>query len=232
MIKTSLILADARRVLASLPDESFDCIATDPPYKTIGGGNRESGNQRHGRPSGMLASNNGKGGFEHNDIHWSEFLPGFFRVLKTDAHCYVFTNTLNMRDALNCADSAGFKLHNVLGAVKQNVTPNRWYMKNGEYVLFLRKGKAFPINDIASKTFHGWQNPVGAKLHPSEKSVDLMRLYVENSTQPGANVLDPFMGSGSTGVACQQTERHFMGVEIDTDYYMTACRRMKKLPCF
>lgn len=57
-------------------------------------------------------------------------------------------------------------------------------------------------------------------------TVDLMKLYVENSSQVGDTVLDPFMGSGSTGVACKELGRNFIGVELDKQYFDIATKRV------
>jgi DNA modification methylase len=222
-----LMLGDARVLLPHVPSSSVDLICTDPPYRTISGG--EQGGMRT-RPSGMLASNNGKGGFEHNDISFAEYLPDFFRVLRPQAHLYLMINFLNLEEAMREVRSAGFDIHNLLVARKQNATPNRWYMKNCEYVLLCRKGAAFPINDCGAMTCHDWKNPVGQKSHPTEKSVELMQGYILNSSQPDHVVMDPFMGTGATGIAARAAGRRFMGFEIDRNYYLTACKRMRMMP--
>lgn len=135
---------------------------------------------------------------------------------------------MNMREMLNAAYDAGFKLHNILVWEKNNCTPSQFYMKNCEYILFLRKGKAKWINNIgSSKTVHHFDNIIGNKQHPTEKPVDLMKFYIENSTNLGDIVLDPFMGSGSTGIACVETGRDFIGIELDSEYFSTAQKRIK-----
>ena len=226
-----LKLGDARKLLRAMPSASVDLIVTDPPYKTIGGGTGESGTPGHRRPAGMLASNNAKGGFEHNDIAFKEYMHDCFRVLRDPGHIYIMVNFLNLEEALQQLRLHGFGIHNLLVARKQNATPNRWYMKNCEYTIFARKGPAFPINDCGSMTCHDWVNPVGEKSHPTEKSVDLMKLYILNSSRPGDVVMDPFMGAGSVGVACRETGRKFIGFEIDPEYYATAIKRMRVMPC-
>jgi DNA modification methylase len=225
-----LILGDARALLRTVPTGSVDLICTDPPYRTIGGGNSESGTPGHQRPSGMLASNNSKGGFEHNDIEFREYLHDLYRVLKDPGHIYLMVNFYNLKTAMVEMERHGFKLHNLLVARKQNATPNRWYMKNAEYVIFGRKGAAFPINDCGSMTCHDWTNPVGAKVHPTEKTVELMESYILNSSKPGDVVMDPFMGAGATGVAALKSGRRFIGFESYPEYFTTACKRMRKMP--
>lgn len=65
------------------------------------------------------------------------------------------------------------------------------------------------------------------KNHPSPKPVEYMRCIINRFTNEGDTVLDPFMGSGSTGVACAQTGRKFIGIEIDPVYYAIAEKRIK-----
>ena len=62
--------------------------------------------------------------------------------------------------------------------------------------------------------------------HPTQKPVVLMKHFIKTLTNPGDLVLDPFMGSGSTGVAAQELGRRFVGIELDEIYYRIACRRM------
>ena len=64
--------------------------------------------------------------------------------------------------------------------------------------------------------------------HPSPKPIDYMRKLIERTTNEGDTILDPFMGSGTTGVACVQTGRDFIGIEIDPDYFAIAQKRIKK----
>jgi DNA modification methylase len=225
----TVTLGDARQLLREIPSGMIDCIITDPPYRVISGGSNEGKVGLH-RPGGMLAKNDGKI-FPDNELRFRDYLHDFFRVLRDPGHLYLMVNVLNMEEALSELRRNGFKLHNILAARKQNVTPNRWYMKNVEYVLFARKGAAFPINNPSSTTCHDWTNPVGQKSHPTEKSVELMLQYIENSTKLGEIVLDPFMGSGATGVAAKKSGRSFIGFEKNPEYYLTACQRIGVMPC-
>ena len=70
------------------------------------------------------------------------------------------------------------------------------------------------------------KNIVGNKTHPTEKPVELLKVLIENSSNAGDIVLDPFMGTGSTGEACIQTGRKFIGIEIDREYYNIAENRL------
>ena len=211
---------DCLNVLKEIDDNSIDLVVTDPPYEVITGG-RNGGVK--GKPSGILTENKQlMKSIPKADLWLSEC----FRVMKDGTHIYIMTNTLNLTNYLNIINSVGFKLHNLLVWNKNNTTPNRWYMKNCEYVIFARKGFAKSINNPSSQTVHNFDNIIGNKKHPTEKPVDLMKLYVGNSSQVGDTVLDPFMGVGSTGVACKELNRNFIGVELDKHYFDIATKRI------
>ena len=106
-----------------------------------------------------------------------------------------------------------------------------FYMSQFEYILFFHKGRGKKINncgtaDILSipdkKTKEGGRN-----VHDTEKPVQLMQILIENSTQAGETVLDPFMGIGSTGSAAVRSGRNFIGIEIDDKYFSYAKARIK-----
>lgn len=215
--------ADCLTILKELENDTIDLIVTDPPYKVIGGGNANAGK---GAPSGMLTKNDGKI-FDHNNIRISEWASEFFRILKDGCHAYIMCNCLNMQEYINELTRVGFKLHNILIWQKNNVTPNRWYMKNVEYTLFVRKGMAKSINNKGSKTCVSIDNIIGKKLHPTQKPVELMEYYINNSSEEEDIVLDPFMGCGSTGVACRLNNRNFFGIEIDEEYFKIAEERIE-----
>jgi DNA modification methylase len=63
--------------------------------------------------------------------------------------------------------------------------------------------------------------------HPAEKPVSLMRWLVDNSTKPAATVMDPFMGSGTTGIAAINSGRSFIGIEQDPEWFRLACERIE-----
>ena len=219
-----LIYGDCMEHLKTISDNSIDLVVTDPPYPVISGGKPHM----KGQPSGMLSKNDGKI-FNYNNIKPEMWIPEIYRILKSGSQCYIMVNTINLKRYLDVCDSCGFMLHNILVWEKNNVTPSRWYMKNGEFTLFLRKGKAKTINNVGSKMVHQFNNIIGNKLHPTEKPIELMRFYIENSSNPGDTVLDPFMGSGSTIIACADCNRRFIGIEIDKEYFDIAKLRISSL---
>lgn len=223
---TEILINDVHNVdfihgVKLISDNSINCVITDPPYRCISGGRPH----KKGQPSGMLSSNNGKN-FEFNSIKPEEWFPEIYRILKPNSHCYIMCNTINLENYLKLSKDTGFNLHNILVWHKNNVTPSRWYMKNAEFTLFLRKGKAKPINNISSKMIHSFKNILGNKLHPTEKPIELMEFYLLNSTNENDIVFDPFCGSGSTLIAALKNNRKYIGFEIDQKYYEVALNRI------
>lgn len=210
------------QLLKDLDSNSIDLLVTDPPYKIITGGDSNGINSI--RPKGILSGNRELMKFIPK---FDEWLPDCFRVLKDGSHAYIMVNSSNLLKMANSIEKAGFKIHNYLIWKKNNCTPSQYYMKNCEYTIFCRKGKAKYINNIGdSKTVHDFNNIIGNKIHPTEKPVELMKYYIENSSNQNDIILDPFMGSGSTGVACLNLDRKFIGFEIDEDYYNIATNRI------
>lgn len=231
IIKKEVIIGDCRLLLGDMLEivpslGGVDCAVSDPPYKLTSGGQRSNASiQMQGKFAHDKYNNDGK--FIPCDVDWSDFMPPIFGALKDSAHAYVMANNRHVQNMLSSAEGAGFKFHNLLVWNKGTATPNRWYMKNLEYTGFFYKGKAFSINDCGSAQLHKIPNVLNA-AHPTEKPPELMAVYIGNSTQRGEMVLDPFMGSGTTGVACAKLGRKFIGIELEPKYFEIACERIKK----
>jgi len=215
----TLYEGDCLEIMPSLAP--VDCVVTDPPYLLTYGG-------CHGSLGGKLAEENydNTGGIVDCKIDWPDFMPAILASLRENAHAYIMSNNRHVQNMFIAGASAGFRFHNLLVWDKGTATPNRWYMKNLEYTGFLYKGKAFFINDCGSKQLHKVPNILNAQ-HPTEKPAELMAVYIGNSTQPGETVLDSFMGSGSTGVACAKLGRKFIGIELKASHFDTACERIE-----
>lgn len=224
----NLICGDCLSEIQKLPNESIDLIVTDPPYKITARGNR-------GTTGGMLAKKISMQGqcFQFNNIDCVDYAPEFYRVLKDGSHCYIMSNHINLLHTLNTFVDTGFHFTKSLILDKGNKIMGRFYMSQFEYILFFRKGKGIQINncgtsDIISVPNIKLKNDFGQNLHDTEKPVRLMEILIENSSRQGGTVLDPFMGIGSTGIACKKLNRNFIGFELDKEYFDIATARIKE----
>lgn len=166
--------------------------------------------------------------FKHNEIKFNEWLPEIYRVLKQNTHCYIYINPRNLKELQIEAEKVGFKYQQLIVWKKNNATPNKYYLNSYELILMLRKGNAKNINNLGTKNILEVNNILGGKkTHPTEKPVELNKILIENSTNERDIVLDCFMGTGSTGVACKELNRNFIGIEIDEKYYNIAKQRIE-----
>lgn len=222
-------LGDALEKLDDLEEKSIDLAIVDPPYrlnKTTGGVSKSGFVDKW---QGNIKGSDVKASIL-NDVNFEDWLPKLYRVLKENSHCYIWTNDKNLAELQTKAEKVGFRLHNILIWKKNNSTPNRWYMKNCEFILFLYKGKAIPIKNKGTSQFLEYRNKSGKdKLHPTEKPVELLEVLIENSSDENDLVLDCFMGCGSTGVAALNLKRNFIGFELDKKYFDIAEKRLKEL---
>lgn len=224
---------DCLEFMKGMQDESVDLIVTDPPYEIIHGG---CSSDRMGGIFKIVDVNgnntevaNGKL-FKHCEIKPSSFMPELFRILKNKTHCYIMVNSGNLNEFWNEALKAGFGFHNLLIWEKDSHTMNKWYMKNCEYILFLRKGEAKNINNMGSKVVfkvNNLRNKLTTNKHPTEKPFDLIKHFVLNSSNKGEIVFDPFGGSCVLAEVCLTYERDFIITEIDKKYYEMGLERLK-----
>ena len=220
---------DTLEFVKTLPDESIDLIVTHPPYKVTARGNA-------GNSGGMMQDKLSMQGkiFKHNDIKPIEYLPEFYRVLKDGSHCYIMTNHVNLHEMLNVAKESGFHFIKSLIWNKSNKIMGQYYMSQFEYILFFRKGKGKKINkcgtadilEIPNKKTKGHD---GKNLHDTEKPVELMKILIENSSNRDEIVFEPFMGIGSTVIACKELNRQYIACEIDEKYYEVAKNRIESV---
>lgn len=218
----TLYLGDAMAILPALP--KTDLVVSDVPYALTTGGVSKSSKTM----SGIFAAHNYRndGQLIMATVPFPDMMEAIYGALADDADCYVMSNDKNVHPIMTAAFDAGFSLHNLLAWDKITPTANRWYMKNLEFTLYLWKGRARTINNPSSKQLirGGIEKEVG---HPTEKPVHLMAEYIVNSSHREQTVLDPFMGSGTTGVAAVRLRRKFIGIEIDPKWFEVACDRVE-----
>ena len=218
---------DVLELMKTMSDESIDLIVTDPPYKVTARGNA-------GNSGGMMQDKLSMQGkiFKHNDIKPSEYIPEFYRLLKDGSHCYIMTNHGNLHEMLNVAKESGFHFIKSLVWNKGNKIMGQYYMSQFEYILFFRKGRGKKINkcgtaDILEIPNKKTKGEDGKNIHDTEKPVELMKVLIENSSNIDEVVFEPFMGVGSTIMACIELDRKYIGCEIEEKYYNIAKNRIE-----
>lgn len=219
----TLYEGDAMAILPLLQPSHL--IVSDVPYALTTGGVSKSSKTMSGIFSAHNYRNDGQ--LVMATVPFPDMMAAFYSAIGTDADCYVMSNDKNINPLQNAAMQAGFQFHNLLAWDKVTPTPNRWYMKNLEFTLYFWKGNAKTINNPSAKQLlRGGIDKVSE--HPTGKPVYLMAEYIFNSSKIDETVLDPFMGSGTTGVAAVQLARKFVGIEIDPVFFDMACERISK----
>ena len=223
-----LIHGDCLELLNNIPENSIDLIVTDPPYKITPKG-------CNGNTGGFITKKSSMKGniFEHNNCNVKDWMPKLYNVLKEGSHCYIMCNHINLIEYLNVATNCGFHFIKSLIWDKRAKIMGRAYMSQFEYILFFRKGEFKKVNncgisDIISIANKKPKDDNGNNLHDTSKPIELMELLINQSSNIGDLVLDPFSGIGTTALACINTQRKFVGMELDNTYFDIAQKRIKE----
>lgn len=218
-----LIQDDCLNVMKMMPDGSVDLIVTDPPYEIAisGGGLFRQPDKQYVKELANI-----KDGFS------DEILDEMCRIMKK-INIYLFCSQKQIMPLLQYWVNKKGCNWNILSWHKTNPVPacGNKYLTDTEFILFFRqKGVrlygsfdtkrtwyATPLNQAEKKKYK----------HPTVKPIRILSNLIENSSIPGDMVFDPFMGSGSTGVACINTGRNFIGIELDENYFEIAKNRIE-----
>jgi len=245
--RAELHCADQRAFLASLPDESVDCVWTDPPYFLSNDGPTCVAGKRRKVNKGEWDRSQGLSGDHQFNLAW---LAECQRVLRPAGTIWV-SGTTHVYLSVGMAMMAlGFRILNDIVWEKPNPPPNlgcRCFTHATEMILWATKAPRgsrhrHVFNYDAMKQANDgrqmknvWRYAApgaGEKRHgrhPTQKPLALIERCIEASTLPGQRVLDPFAGSGSTGVAALRRGREFVGCEIEPDYARLAVERLRAL---
>ncbi len=210
MTKWLINKGDAIDWLRELQHDSVDLIVTDPPYESLEK-HRAIGTTTRLKHS-KASSNNW---FEiFPNARFEELFSELYRVLKKDRHLYLFCDQETMFVAKPIAEAAGFRFWKPLIWDKQKIGMGYHYRSRYELVLFFEKGKR-KLNDLSIPDV--LQVPRIHNGYPAEKPVALSQTLVRQSTEIDELVVDPFMGSGSVGMAALTLGRRFMGNDLCDD---------------
>jgi len=220
--KIDLRLGDCLEVMKTIPDKSVDLCLTDPPYN--------------------IAKDNNFATMGRAGIDFGEWDKGFdlfsyidqvSRILKKNGSFVVFNAWRNLGAIADYAEKQGFDTKDMIRLEKSNPMPrnrDRRYITDYECAIwFVKKGAKWTFNRQDSK----YQRPkfvagIESGLHPTQKNLGLMQELVKIHSNLGDMVIDPFMGSGTTGEACKNLRRKFIGIEQDVNYFEIAKKRINE----
>ena len=231
----SLIHGEALAALRDLPDASVDALITDPPYSSGGmvRGDRAAAAE-HGKYSGtakvqLFAEFTGDSRDQRGYAYWCALWLGeCLRIVKPGGVALLFTDWRQLPATSDALQAGGFVWRGLVPWAKTQFRPQSGrFAAQCEYVLWGSHGP-MPV-DHSAECFPGFYSapppPSKGRDHMSQKPLEVMRQLVQIAPK-GGTVLDPFMGSGTTGVAAVLEGRDFIGVEMTRHYFDVAERRI------
>jgi site-specific DNA-methyltransferase (adenine-specific) len=214
-----LAQADAVAWLRAFPAASVDLVISDPPYESLEK-HRAIGTTTRLKHS-KASSNDWFRIFPN--ARFGELFREIHRVLKKNAHFYLFCDSETMFVAKPIAENVGFKFWKPLIWDKRKIGMGYHYRARYECILFFEKGKRrladLGVPDII-------EVPRVHNGYPTEKPVAVADVLVKQSSGPGDLVVDPFMGSASFGVAALRAGRRFAGADISARACTVASERL------
>ena len=223
----TIIQGDCLEVMKDIPHNSVDLVCIDPPYNVYKD-NHTSFSRAMVKTMNELRNNNLVSGFD------------FFAVMKDlvrlqpKLNLYIWSNKWGLPSIFKYIENNSV-LYEILLWEKTNPVPvyHQNYINDKEYCIHIREKGAFhnPQCIVDAKTIY--QRPINSKdkkiwKHPTIKPVEMIRTQIRNSSKEGDTVLDCFLGSGTTAVACIIEGRNFIGIEQDEKYCKIARQRIKK----
>ena len=196
--------------------EPVDLVVCDPPF----GCRYKTNHRKVSATPEMLA---------YDDRPHLEFIPPIVNAVKPDSAIYLCTRFAEFSLWEQALKDAGATVKTTIVWDKGNWTAGDLrgnYGNQVELLLFARIGRPMLRQGRPSNLWTIPREP--ASLHPTPKPVELFRRCILNSSDVGDLVLDPFLGSGTTAVACILTGRRFVGAEIDHRYFDLTCERITK----
>ena len=240
---------DCLEVLLNIPENSIDMIFSDPPYLLSNGGIT----CQNGK---MVKVNKGKwdksNGFEDDAVFHDSWIKACRRVLKPEGTIWISGTYHNIYQCGYLLQKNNFHILNDVAWFKPNASPNlscRFFTASHETIIWARKDKkakhtfnyeamkngSFPEDKLKKEktqmrsvwSISAPKNTEKEKgKHPTQKPFDLLKRIVLASTNENDTVLDPFCGSGTTGVVCKSFNRSFIGIEIDKNYCDLTVKRL------
>jgi site-specific DNA-methyltransferase (adenine-specific) len=212
---------DAVDWLRQQPAESVDLVITDPAYESLEK-HRAVGTTTRLKHS-KSSSNDWFRVFPN--ARFGELFDEIFRVLRRNTHFYLFCDAETMFVAKPEAERAGFRFWKPLVWDKRTIGMGYHYRARYELILFFEKGKR-RLNDLGVADVISV--PRIHRGYPAEKPPKVSEVLVSQSSQPGEAIADPFMGSGSVGVAAARLGRRFLGNDLNPDAVRWSAARLRE----
>ncbi len=212
---------DAVAWLRTLASESIDLLVTDPPYESLEK-HRAIGTTTRLKHS-KASSNDWFAIFPNT--RFEELFVEVHRVLRKNTHFYLYCDPETMFVAKPIAEKVGFKFWKPLIWDKCKIGMGYHYRARYECILFFEKGKR-KLNDLGIADILEAPRVIGG--YPAEKPTEISRILIEQSTEPGQLVVDPFMGSASVGVAAVSAGRNFLGNDLCREAVEVARERLRE----
>lgn len=236
MAEIILYKGDCIETMKMQNPKSVDLILTDPPYNLGNFMKNRSTNLRKMRENFFGAA--GWDDLEYDE--WVESMNQFFmesvRILKPGGSMLVFMSIIKVETLIRLAEKSGLYYKTTGIWHKLNPMPrnmNLHFVNSTEaWVYFTYKAKTGTFNNGGKMMHDFYESAVvsngekKAGKHPTQKPIQLMEHFISLLTHEGDVIMDPFMGSGSTGVAAQNLDRGFIGVELNDEYFAIAQERM------
>ena len=219
-----VINCDCYEMIKNIPDKSVDLVYIDIPYLIEDGGCSSSDLSLRMKKIQHGELENIRHGIDYS------ILDELCRIMK-NIYIYIWCSKEQILDLLNYFNNKA--RFNILVWCKTNPSPmtNNVWLPDVEYCICFKSEKAPRYNDgyeLKSKWYISSINKSDKDLydHPTIKPLELVKRHILHTTQPNDIVLDCFCGSGTTCVACKETGRRFIGMEINKKYYEIAKKRL------
>lgn len=221
---------DCYDFLDTIPNNTIDLILTDPPYEISKPTNFQNGELKHNDTDRFRVSMDfGQWDKEQQDL--KKLCKEYYRVLKPHGTVIIFYDIWKISYLKEALEEEKFKQIRFVEWIKTNPVPINSsinYLTNAREIALTGVKQSKPI--FHSKYDNGiYQYPIYQgkdRIHPTQKPLNLFIELLQKHSNVGDVVLDTFVGSGTTPVACLKTNRQFYGCELDTNYYNQALKRI------
>lgn len=253
-IDNKIILGDCITVMQHhIKDDTINLVYADPPYN-LSGKSLNFVNNKTGGP--FYKMNESWDTWDNNKyVDFTEnWIKQVYRILKCNGSLYISCTYHNIAETILVAKKLGFRLNNIITWYKTNAMPNitkRTFTHSTEYICWFVKGKGWVFNYSQLKEFNPDKKldgspkqmrdiislPIvqgkerikqqsGRAAHPTQKPEKLLELIILASSNINDIILDPFFGTGTTGVIAKKLKRCWIGIENNKDYIKIAEKRL------